>query len=187
MPTDDASTETGTPAPPASATSRSTADAAGSAAKPYDGTCRKAAPASQEDGTTASSAAAARSGYLVRSPSPSPSPTIVPVRPRRCTRTSTPRPASSAHSMSPAGSAPTQPMNRAGTALGDAADANAATFAALPPLVRWMTAGLSVACLAGDAGQTTTSSTRSPTVTRTPAPGTSGGTATSGTGTSGTG
>ena len=72
-------------------------------------------------------------------------------------------------------------MNRAGTAPGTAARANAATFAALPPLVRWITAGLSVPCLAclaawppccpaaGPAGHTTTSSTRSPTVTSTPA------------------
>jgi hypothetical protein len=102
---------------------------------------------------------------MVRSPSPSTSTTIVPVRPRRCARTSTPRPTSSAHSMSPARSAPTQPMNLAGTA----ARANAATFAALPPRVRWMTARLSVACLAGPPGHTTTSSTRSPTATRTPA------------------
>src|SRR6185437_13461497 len=101
---------------------------------------------------------------MVRSPSLSTRTTIVPVRPRRCTRTSTPRPVSSAVSVSATGSAPTHPMKRAGTR----ALANAATFAALPPRARRMTDGLSVANLAGPAGHTTTSSTRSPTVTSTP-------------------
>ncbi len=152
------------PACPACWMSLSTEAPAGSAAKQYDGTWRTAADSSQSPGTSFRSAAAARSGYIVRSPSESTSTTIVPVRPRRCTRTSTPRPVSSLASASPTGSSPTQPMNRAGTS----ALANAATLAALPPRVRRMTAGLSVPCLAGPADHTTMSSTRSPTVTRTP-------------------
>ena len=113
---------------------------AGSAAKQYDGACSTAADSSQSSGTSARSADAARSGYIVRSPPESMSTTTVPVLPRRCTRTSTPCPASSLVSTSAAGSSPTQPMNRAGIR----ALANTATFAALPPRERRMTQGLSV-------------------------------------------
>ncbi len=147
MPVDDASTETGTPASPASRSAAARRSAAGSAAKPYDGTCRKAAPSSQEAaprsarrrprgrGTWCARRRRRRARRSSRSAR-----AAAPARPRHgrpARRTARP----------PAGSAPTQPMNRAGTAPAPRR-ANAATFAALPPLVRWITAGLSVPCLA---------------------------------------
>ena len=49
---------------------------------------------------------------IVRSPDPSSSSTIAPVRPPRCTTTSTPSPARTSVSICPAGSSPTCPMNR---------------------------------------------------------------------------
>jgi len=81
IPVEDASSETGTPACPACPTSRSTEAAAGSAAKQYDGACSTAADSSHAPGTSARSAAAARSGYIVRSPPGSMSTTTVPVLP----------------------------------------------------------------------------------------------------------
>ena len=107
----------------------------------------------------ASSAAAARSGNIVRSPSASTSTTTQPVRPPRWRRTSTPARARSASRARPVASSPTRPMNRA---VAPAVTAAMATVAPLPPRARCTAAGLSVPRRVGPAVHTTTSSTRSP-------------------------
>ena len=124
-----------------------------------------AAPEIQESGTSANCAAAARSGYIVRSPEPSTMRTIVPVRPCRWTLASTPAVASSRTSASPIASSPTRPMKR--TAVPRLL-AKAATLEADPPRVRRIRAGLSVPDHGTPSDQTTTSSTRSPIHTRAP-------------------
>ncbi len=89
---------------------------------------------------------------------------MLPVRPARCTRTSTPAASSSAVRAAPRASSPTRPTKRLAAPV---AAAKTATFAALPPRVRSTRPGLSVPCRSGPSVQTTTSSTTSPMQTST--------------------
>ena len=84
----------------------------------------------------------------------------MPVRPARCTRTSTPSAASDATNCSPSASSPTRPMNRTAQPMRAAA---AATLAALPPRRRSIRAAVSVPRAGGPVAWITTSSSRSPT------------------------